>query len=158
LLDEEVRNYQESGMTMAHGYQQVEDALAENPDLTLAQIKRWLAEQYGLLVSEVDQSFRRLRNVYDQARREALNARQAKVELVRREDGGIGWEPTRHLRAGKLVTDPQTDELEKPTNEKVYYYHYRQGKKSMSVCIAHRQNGQAAFQELDSGTNPRGLP
>ena len=69
-------------MTMTHAYQQVEDALAENPDLTFAQIKRWLAQHYGLLVSEIDQSFRRLREVYDQARSEALEDRRAKAERM----------------------------------------------------------------------------
>lgn len=82
LLDEEVRNYQESALTMDHAYQQVEDALTDNPDLTLAQIKQWLAKEYGLLIREVDKSFRRLRKVYDHARKDALEARQAKRQFV----------------------------------------------------------------------------
>jgi hypothetical protein len=90
LLDEEVKNYQESAFTMAHAYQQVEDALADNPDLTLAQIKRWLAQEFGLLVIEVDQRFRRLQQVYDHARIEALQARQARSKWT---EQGWGNEP-----------------------------------------------------------------
>jgi hypothetical protein len=69
-------------MTMAHVYQQVEDALSDNPDLTFTQIKRWLAQDFGLLVREVDEHFRRLRKVYEAARSEALQARQARSKLV----------------------------------------------------------------------------
>jgi hypothetical protein len=76
LLDEQVKGYQDSSFTMAHIYQEVEDALLANPSLTFAQIKRWLAMDYGLLVGEVEKSFRRIRRVYADARSNGLGARQ----------------------------------------------------------------------------------
>jgi hypothetical protein len=46
-----------------------------NPDLTLVQIKSWLADQYGLKFCEVGRVFGRLRTIYAKAQREGLEAR-----------------------------------------------------------------------------------
>jgi hypothetical protein len=70
LLDEEIVHYQEKRQPISVAYQEVQDAVFDNPDLTLAQIKRRLARTYGLLVREVGKSFPRLVKVYDKARQE----------------------------------------------------------------------------------------
>jgi hypothetical protein len=59
---------------------EVEAALMLHPDLTLAQIKRWLVQMYGLRLSEVGKVFRGLGRVYEHARKEALEIRQARQE------------------------------------------------------------------------------
>lgn len=78
LLREEVKGYQEASTSLEVAYNQIRDALDDYPDLTFTQIKRWLADQYGLLVCEVCTSFRRARRVFDEAKRDALEAREMK--------------------------------------------------------------------------------
>lgn len=56
-------------------YNQIRDALNDYPDLTFPQIRRWLADQYGLLVSEVCTNFRRAKKVFQEAKRDAKEAR-----------------------------------------------------------------------------------
>jgi uncharacterized membrane-anchored protein YjiN (DUF445 family) len=82
LLREEIIGYQQSGSELEHAYNQIRDALNENPDLTFRQIARWLADQYGLLVSEVATSFRRAKKVFQEAKREALEEREMKRALI----------------------------------------------------------------------------
>lgn len=77
LLDEEILSYRERGEPVAVAYDSVQNALLTNPDLTLGQIKRWLAREYGLLLKEVSQIFPRLDRVYKKARKDALEMRQA---------------------------------------------------------------------------------
>ena len=49
------------------------------PDLTLAQVKRSIANLHGLLVSEVGTKLRRFEKVYWAAKREAQEARALKA-------------------------------------------------------------------------------
>lgn len=76
LLDEEVANYRDRSQPVSVAYGEVEDALRDNPDLTLAQIWRWLAGLYGLRLGDVGKVFPRLKRVYEQARTEALESRK----------------------------------------------------------------------------------
>ena len=78
LLDEEIANYRDRGEPVSVAYGEVENALHDNPDLTLAQIRRWLAGLYGLRLDEVGKVFRRLRRVYKEARTEALENRKVR--------------------------------------------------------------------------------
>lgn len=83
LLGEAVANYRERGEPVTVAYGEVEDALLDNPDLTLAQVRRWLARLYGLRFGKVEQVFRRLRRVYEEARREELEARRLRRQVER---------------------------------------------------------------------------
>jgi hypothetical protein len=56
-------------------YNQIRDALADCPEATFFQIKRWLANEYGLLVSEVCKTFRRAAKVFQEAKRDAQEER-----------------------------------------------------------------------------------
>lgn len=78
MLRQEIVEYQESAVGVADGYQTVQDWLTHNPDLTLAQVKRSLANEYGLLISEVSTTFRRIEKVYAAAKRDALEEREMK--------------------------------------------------------------------------------
>ena len=83
LLREEIVNYQQRGLGLAEAYDSIRDALNVETELTFTQIKRWLADQYGLLVSEVCTTFRRAERVYREARKEAQEARAIKEEWQR---------------------------------------------------------------------------
>jgi hypothetical protein len=76
LLDEEIVNYQERGEPLTVAYDSVQNALLTNPDLTLDQINRWLARDYGLLFKEVEKVFPRLDKVYKTGRKEGLEFRE----------------------------------------------------------------------------------
>ncbi len=78
MLRQEIVEYQESAVGVAEGYQTVQDWLTHNPALTLAQVKRSLANEYGLLTSEVSTTFKRLETVFAAAKREALEERVLK--------------------------------------------------------------------------------
>lgn len=82
LMREEIAGYQQSSIGLEHGYNQIRDALNEHPDLTFSQIKRWLADEYGLLVSEVTPSFKRARKVFQEAKREAQEHRAMKERVL----------------------------------------------------------------------------
>jgi len=75
LLRQEIVNYQEATEGLEHAYQNIEDWLALEPDLTLAQVKRSLADLHGLLVSEVCTKLKRTEKVFRAAKREALEER-----------------------------------------------------------------------------------
>lgn len=75
LLRQEIVDYQEVAVGVAQAYQTVEDWIAHKPDLMLVQVKWSLADEYGLLMSEVGMTFKRIKKVYEAARREALEAR-----------------------------------------------------------------------------------
>lgn len=82
LLREEVANYRERGVGLDDAYNSVEDWLMFEPDMTLQQIKRSLAFEYGLLVSEVGTKFRRLEKVFRRAKRERQEFRRRRLELA----------------------------------------------------------------------------
>lgn len=82
LLREEIAGYQQSSIGLEHGYDQIRDALNEHPDLTFSQIKRWLADEFGLLVSEVATSFKRATKVFQEAKREAQEHRAMKERVL----------------------------------------------------------------------------
>jgi hypothetical protein len=87
LIDAEVGHYQEQAEPLAIAYQEVNDALLANPDLTFAQIKRWLASQYGLKFREVGKVvLRGLGTVYQKACKEGLEARK----IQQQRNGGRG--------------------------------------------------------------------
>jgi hypothetical protein len=52
-------------------YEDIQDAVIENPNLTLAAIKMFMADRYALLVSEVYTAFPRTKAVYREAKRTA---------------------------------------------------------------------------------------
>lgn len=56
-------------------------AVGQPPDLTLAQVRRWLAGLYGLRLGEVEKVFRRLRRVNEEARTEALENRRERQQF-----------------------------------------------------------------------------
>jgi hypothetical protein len=78
LLEAEIVNYREKAEPLAVAYDEVRDALLLNPDLTLAQIKRWLTQMYGVPFGKVERTYRALRTVYGKAREEALELREAR--------------------------------------------------------------------------------
>ena len=81
LLDEEIDNYRNRGEGLPHIYAEVRDALLYNPaTFTFAQIKRWLAETYGLRFGEVGKVFRGLGTVYEKGRKEGLEFRHDREE------------------------------------------------------------------------------
>lgn len=86
LLDAEIDNYRNRSEGLADIYSEVQDALFYNPDLTLAQIKRWLGQQYGLRFGEIGKVFRGLRTVYEKGRKEGLEFRHD------REEGRKEWQ------------------------------------------------------------------
>jgi predicted metal-dependent hydrolase len=87
ILRQEIVNYQEFAEGREQAYQTVQDWLNAEPDLTLAQVKRSLADLTGLLVSEVSTKLRRFEKVYRAAKREALEARAMKAMWVKEIQG-----------------------------------------------------------------------
>ncbi len=83
LLREEIVDYRErSDDCRQMAYQEIQDAVNGNPEITLAQMKRWIADQYGLLVSEVSTQLKRLKAVFEEAKRDAQEARAMKEKWV----------------------------------------------------------------------------
>jgi hypothetical protein len=78
LLRQEIVNYQDFAEGREQAYQTVEDWMIYEPDLTLAQVKRSIADLHGLLVSEVGTKLKRIEKVYWAAKKEALEARALK--------------------------------------------------------------------------------
>lgn len=87
LLRQEVVNYQEEAEGREQAYQTVQDWMIYEPDRTLTQAKRSLADLYGLLVSEVSTSFKRIDKVYREAKREALEERALKAAWLKDKSG-----------------------------------------------------------------------
>lgn len=86
LLRDEIEGYQESWKPVDEAYGIVREWLTYNPGLTLAQVRRALADQYGLLVSEVGKTFRWFEKVFAEAKREALEARAMKAAWLKEMD------------------------------------------------------------------------
>jgi hypothetical protein len=78
-LRQEIANYQEAEDVTEEAYRIVQEWLSHEPDLTLPQVKRSLADLYGLLVSEVGTTFKRIEKVYRAAKQDALEARAMKA-------------------------------------------------------------------------------
>jgi hypothetical protein len=74
-LRQEIVDYQNAPKLHDHVYQTVQDWLTENPNLTLRQVKLALADEFGLLVREVDAIFKRIESVFQEAKRDGLDAR-----------------------------------------------------------------------------------
>jgi len=81
LLRQEIVNYQQAAEGIEEAYQTIQDWVAHEPDITLPQVKRSLADHYGLLLSEVGTKLRRTERVFRAAKREALEARAMKWAL-----------------------------------------------------------------------------
>jgi hypothetical protein len=79
LLRKVIVNYQEFAEGREQAYQTIQDWLNAEPDLTLAQAKRSLADLTGLLVSEISTKLRRVEKVFSEAKREAQEARAMKA-------------------------------------------------------------------------------
>lgn len=86
ILREEIAAYQQSPMSLEGVYNQIRDAIIDCPEATFPQIRRWLANEYGLLVSEVCKKFRRAEKVFEEAKRDALEER-ALSEAFFKNDG-----------------------------------------------------------------------
>ena len=78
-LRQEIADYQEAEDVTEEAYQTVQRWLADDPDLTLTQVKLSLADLYGFLVSEVGTTFRRIEKVYRAAKQDAVEARALKA-------------------------------------------------------------------------------
>ena len=78
MLRDEIADYRESWKPVDEAYGIVQEWLTCNPGLTLPQVRRALADQYGLLVSEVAKTFQRFEKVFTEAKWEALEARAMK--------------------------------------------------------------------------------
>lgn len=74
MLRQEITGYEDGWRPVDEAYGIIQEWLTCNPDLMLAQVKRSLAGQYGLLVSEVCKTLRRTEKVFREAKREALEA------------------------------------------------------------------------------------
>jgi hypothetical protein len=79
LLRQEILAYRSTttSQEIQRAYCQIEDAVLVNPSLTLPQVKRWLAWEYGLLPSEVYKRFRRTRRVFADAKKMAAKLSRA---------------------------------------------------------------------------------
>lgn len=82
-LRQEIVNYQEFSEGRQEAYQTIQDWLTAEPDLTLAQVKRSLADMHGLLVSEVCTTLKRFEKVYWAAKKEALEARAMRATWLK---------------------------------------------------------------------------
>lgn len=82
-LREEVAAYREAGDWRTEMYLMVEGWLETQPDLTLAQVKRAIAAECGLLYSEVATKLKRLKKVFLLSRRDALAARERRSDAER---------------------------------------------------------------------------
>ena len=78
-LRQEIADYQDAAEVTGEAYQTVQEWLAHQPDLTFAQVKRSLADLYGLLVTEVATTFKRIEKVYRAAKQDALEGRSMKA-------------------------------------------------------------------------------
>jgi len=74
LLREEITRYQNPTVGSGDAYRSIVDWVWENPGLTLEQVKKWLARDYGLLVSEVCRVLPRTEKVFRKAKNEASKA------------------------------------------------------------------------------------
>jgi hypothetical protein len=83
LLRDEIVGYRQAPTSLEVVYNEIRDALTDCPDATFPQIKRWLANQYGLLLPEVCKKFRRAMKVYEDARRDAQQGRALKAALLK---------------------------------------------------------------------------
>jgi hypothetical protein len=72
LIRQEIAGYQEATSTgMDEAYERIPEMLAGDPNLTLAQVKRLLADEFGLLATEVGtKHLKRTEKIYRQAKRE----------------------------------------------------------------------------------------
>jgi len=68
---------------LEEAYQCIQEWVAHEPDLTLAQVKRSLATEYGLLVAKVGTKFKRTETVYREAKREAQAGRALRQAWMR---------------------------------------------------------------------------
>jgi len=75
LLRQEIVCYRTATEGVEQAYQTIQEWVTCEPDLTLSQVKRSLADQYGLLVAEVCKVMPRTEKVYREAKREAQQAR-----------------------------------------------------------------------------------
>jgi hypothetical protein len=87
LLRQEIVNYQEFAEGREEAYQTVEDWMNHEPDLTMAQVKRSIADLHGLLVSEVGTKLKRIEKVYLKAKREALEERALRAAWLKEKAG-----------------------------------------------------------------------
>lgn len=87
LLREEIEGARESWKPVDEAYGIVQEWLTCNPDLTLAQVRRALAQEYGLLASEVGKKLRRFKKVFMEAKQEALEARAMKAMRLKEVQG-----------------------------------------------------------------------
>ena len=68
-IEKEVTDYRDAARPLEAAYDDVRDMLIDDPGLTFAQVKRLVADEYGLLVSEVHRRLRRLKKVFLEAKR-----------------------------------------------------------------------------------------
>jgi hypothetical protein len=82
VLRQQIADYQ-NALGMEVVYDDVRNAVWCEPDVTLPQIKRWVANDCGLLVSEVSRVFRRIEKVFHEAKKDALEDRALKERFRR---------------------------------------------------------------------------
>lgn len=87
LLRQEIVCYRTATEGVEQAYQTIQEWMTCEPDLTLSQVQRSLADQYGLLVSEVEKTFRRFEKVFRKAKQEAQEARALKQAWLKEVQG-----------------------------------------------------------------------
>jgi hypothetical protein len=90
ILRQEIADYQDGWRPVDEAYGIIREWLTCNPDLTLSQVKRSLADQYGMLVSEVGKKLRRTEKVFREAKREALEERALREAWLKETDANNG--------------------------------------------------------------------
>jgi hypothetical protein len=91
-LMQEVADYQNAEDATEEAYRIVQDWLACNPGLSLAQVRRSLADLYGLLVSEVGTTFKKVEKVYRAAKQDSLEVRALKAETFHAPSQPYPWQ------------------------------------------------------------------
>ena len=68
ILRNEINDYQNKPEGKEQAYQAIENMLIDNPSYTLLQVKRQIARDYGLLLSQVPKFLPRFQKVYREAK------------------------------------------------------------------------------------------
>lgn len=84
LLRSEVIVYRNTPRSIDIVYGEIEDAMLESPNLTLAQIKKWIGQNHGILSKDVCKIFKRTKAVYLKAKKKSQAFHASDRELRKR--------------------------------------------------------------------------
>ena len=83
LLAGEVEQYQQDGLShYQQVYNQVEEAARSSPSVTYSALRRYLAGEYAVPVSEFDQQYRRAKRVFAEARQEQRRRSKLRAAMM----------------------------------------------------------------------------